>query len=790
MTSFIAHKREKEGNIEVQSLEDHLNGVAELAANYASNINCSSIGRLQGLLHDAGKMSEDFQNYIWGENEMRPGEIDHSYAGARYLLELVALMEDRGAKETAELIARTIISHHGLHDWIDSGGHDYFRERSRKEERFREIRGNYKALNMDEELNVLLNQAIPEYKTLCNKARSMAMEQNKLNKVSLFFYMGMIERLLQSILVDSDRTDTANFCNDYRTDLQLPPDLWEQFGEKVEKYSHDLEENDNPISVLRSDISNRCVQFTDHEAHICRMIVPTGGGKTISSLRYAVNYCRRYKKSHIFYVAPFMSILEQNSDVFRTILGEEFVLEHHSGIFSEIENTDELAQFELRAGKWDSPVITTTMVQFLNAFYGGRMDSVRRFHELCNSVIIVDEVQSIPTKCVHLFNLGMNFISGIGGSCVVLCSATQPAFDKVGYPVLLDQNYNMVGDYKKDFLAFKRTRIIPVDNLQGKSYVEAAIFCKQKFEENGSVLFIVNTKAAAIQLYNQPTEMINPSEAQIIYLSTNLCPARRRRIIESVRKMLHDHQAMICISTQLIEAGVDISFPCVIRSLAGLDSVAQAAGRCNRNNELNRCCDVWLIHLKDENTGMISDIRAAQNASKQIIWNCPDKDYMDVEVQNAYFKVFYREKSEELSYPVVDTEMKTNLVKMLSTNPLRCSQRMQDNSKKFYVQAFKSAAEKFQVIDNSTVSVIVPDNQEAKNIIAELRTGVEGKNAITLFRKAQQYTIEIFGPIKQKLIERHAIELLPCNVYVLDERFYDEFVGLKMKGDPMDLLMF
>ena len=165
--------------------------------------------------------------------------------------------------------------------------------------------------------------------------------------------------------------------------------------------------------------------------------MPTGGGKTLSGLRFAINYCKKHGKERIFYISPYMSILEQNSDVLKEIVGEKHLLEHHSDIAAEMDNEEEITEYEFRSDKWDMPIIATTLVQFMNTLFSDRLDSVRRMHRLCNSVIIIDEVQSVPTRCVSLFNLGMNFISTVGKSCVVLCSATQPTFEKTKYRSLL-----------------------------------------------------------------------------------------------------------------------------------------------------------------------------------------------------------------------------------------------------------------------------------------------------------------------------------------------------------------
>ncbi|MDE7230061.1 MAG: CRISPR-associated helicase/endonuclease Cas3, partial [Oscillospiraceae bacterium] len=259
-----------------------------------------------------------------------------------------------------------------------------------------------------------------------------------------------------------------------------------------------------------------------------------------SSLRFAVEYCKRFGKERIFYVAPFMSILEQNSDVIKEIVGEDNLLEHYSDFAQTIDNSEELNEYELRTDKWDSPVISTTLVQFLNSIFSNKTASVRRFHRLANSVIIIDEVQAIPIKCVNLFNLAMNFISRICGTVVVLCTATQPCFDNTEYPIELDEISEMNPDFKEDLIHFHRTELISACRVEQYTYEEAVDFCAEKFDENGNILVVVNTKKSAAAIYSLLCEKYQNTGAEIIHLSTGMCPQHRRDAINNIKKKLED----------------------------------------------------------------------------------------------------------------------------------------------------------------------------------------------------------------------------------------------------------
>ena len=792
MNGFAAHIRIHNEKEEVQTVQEHCRNAEILAENYAGVFHAPGIAGLQALVHDCGKLCDDFNDYIHGMNDYKRGMIDHCYAGARYLRDFAGRTRDPKLMETADFIARTVISHHGLHDWIDENGEDYFLRRISKEERYREIEANFHSMVPDEKLFLHLQEAGKEYEQIRSRIRRMSMEQGreKEEKQKLFaFYMGQLERLMQSVLIDADRTDTAAFQMGSETELAFSGDIWEMFSEKMEKKCGEFEKRTDRISKIRSDISQRCLDFSENKTGICRLIVPTGGGKTLASLRFAVHYCKKQKKERIFYIAPFQSILEQNSDVWKTILGEEYLLEHYSDIAAGLETDEEIEEYELRSEKWDLPVITTTMVQFLNTLFLNRLDSVRRMHRLCNSVIIIDEVQSVPTKCVSLFNLAMNFLSEIGESCIVLCSATQPTFEKTKYPLRIDERQSMTGDYTGDFLALKRNEIISMVRPGGYTYEEAADFCVERYREEGNLLFVVNTKTAAYSLYKR-LKIITAGDTAVIHISTNMCPEHRREVIKKLKEMLYSRQKVICVTTQLIEAGVDISFPCVIRSLAGLDNAAQAAGRCNRSGEYGQYCHVYLLNLNKERLGNLKEIRTGQNISGQMLQNGRYSDLQSVAAMSDYFEKYYQEQKEELEYNVEDIGIQTDLLELLSVNRQRSSPEINRNKRFYTGQAFRSAGEKFRVIDDCSISVVVPYNEEAVRMIADLRSDIRLDEQTKVLRKIQKYTVGIYEHTERKLKEKRALDMLNCGVYVLDERYYDDEAGILIEGKPMDLLMF
>lgn len=536
------------------------------------------------------------------------------------------------------------------------------------------------------------------------------------------------------------------------------------------------------------NISDRCAAFANHDVKICRLVVPTGGGKTLSALRFAIEYSQKHNVNQIFYIAPFNSILEQNSDVIREIAGEENFLEHHSNVFSRLEEneneTEKLSTYQMRTERWDVPVIATTLVQFLNALFDGKSSSVRRMHHLCRAVMIIDEVQAIPAKCIHLFNLAMNFLTHICGSTVVLCSATQPCLEQAEYPILLDEQESMTADFQADFDAFRRT-VLHSAGKKSFSYEEAAKFCTQQYQENGNLLLVVNTKQAALTMFQKLKER-NSEFATVLHLSTNMCPAHRRTVIQQMWEQLAAHQPLICVTTQLIEAGVDISFRCVVRSMSGLDHAAQAAGRCNRNGEYD-CCSVYLIQLEEEKlAAALKQIEKEQEITKKILFFHEKEDLLHPQIMQNYFEGYLTTFQNQFSYPLPDSDHET-LLRLLSTNSnnaKRAEAQMHGSLPlrlKNHMQAFRTAGKRFQVIAEQTTDILVPYGA-GEELILDLNGKLYENAFPKLLRKAQQYLVSVYSGTLKALEAKDALIQLESGVLALKSGFYSSEQGICVDG--------
>ena len=773
---FAAHISEDKKR--EQSVQEHCLAAAVSCAEYCRLFNAENIGRLCGLLHDAGKLCTDFDDYIRGRNSMRRGSIDHSYAGAKYIAEIA----DRDHSTVARLIARVIISHHGIHDWVDQDCRDYFNMRISNDERYDEIKNNIHLIASEEEISALLDKAAKEYFEIKQKIKSIYQ-----SKEEAAFYFGLLERMIESALIDADRSDTAAFMDNIEMAESCgDKELWKQMKKKLQKKLDGFSERTDAISLQRKSISDRCAAFAAKDVHICRMIVPTGGGKTLSSLRFAIEYCIAHGMNKIVYTAPFMSILEQSSKEIRDIADDENLTEHHSNALAEIDDdAEEYKDYELHTERWDKPVIATTMVQLLNTFFLGKTSSIRRFHRLAKSVLIIDEVQSLPLKCINMFDLALNFLSYICGTAVVLCTATQPATDDVKHSIIIDKEESMTGDYRKDFEVFRRTEIIPFKEPYGYSYEEASEFCVDKFRQNNNLLVIVNTKSSALKLFSLIKKKVGNS-AFIMHLSTNMCPQHRREKVELLRLLLKEGKPVICVTTQLIEAGVDISFKCVVRSIAGLDNIVQAAGRCNRHGESEVKCPVYIVRLKEERLGSLKEIGSAQDITQHMTEYGNYDELSSPQAVSDYFRLLYDKEEGNLSYPVPEHETLLNYLALNKTryemlpNPKTCSP--------LESQAFKTAGALFKVIDDNTRNVIVPYNDEAEKLINELESGK--CNIANTLRKVQKYMVSVYNGTERKLYESHAIRDMPIGAAVLDSKYYNDEYGVDLEESEKEVLIF
>jgi len=401
----------------------------------------------------------------------------------------------------------------------------------------------------------------------------------------------------------------------------------------------------------------------------------------------------------------------------------------------------------------------------------------------------------LPVKCVQLFNVAVNFLVNNCGSTVVLCTATQPLLDKIepksrALPITTEQQ--MITNTRQLFDDLKRVEVKDKTKVGGWSYDEIKELIGQKVVESGSVLVVVNTKTSAREIYQQCKQIDN---VETYHLSTHMCPAHRLDVLNQVKKCLDPKNPMpvICVSTQLIEAGVDISFGSVIRFLAGLDSIAQAAGRCNRHNEQYPALgEVFIINPAEENINRLEDIRIGKEKTERLLGEFKDNperfgnNIISPEAMEQYYQYYFYQRAKEMNYPVTANSpvgREDNLFNLLSVNSLSVAEYRRINNDKYPAiplkQAFMTAAKSFQAIESITRGIVVPYGKEGKDIVNELCSAYELEKQYKLIRRAQRYSVNVFPGVLKRLQE-HAVHEVQTGsgILYLNERYYSDEFGL------------
>ena len=547
---YLAHKRE-DGI--TQSLKEHLENTAQLAGKFAKEFGAYDWGYCAGMLHDIGKYSDEFQERINGSNK----KVDHSTAGAQLCW---------SKKGLYQFLSYCIAGHHaGLPDTggkCDAGGAGSLYGRLNK--KIKDY-GKYQ-----QEI------AIPRLDT----APFMPVEGEDFS-----FAVSMLVRMVYSCLVDADFLDTENFMKggiQERESGEPIPVLEKRLQDFVSDWLNNKEQDN--VNGRRSEILRNCIEKGNEERGLFRLTVPTGGGKTVSSLAFALKHAVQHGMKRIIYVIPYTSIIEQNAKVFRDILGEQNVLESHCNV--DYEATEELRPMQLAAENWDKPVIVTTNVSFFESLFSNKSSQCRKLHNIANSVIIFDEAQMLPNDYLKPCITVMEQLIRHYKSTVVLCTATQPALQNLFFKGMTATE--LCPRMEEQFRFFKRAILKNLGRITEEQLI-------QKLEKEQQVLCILNTKKKEQKVY----QCLQGDG--VYHLSTSMYPKHRRRVLEKIKECLDDDKKCIVISTSLVEAGVDLDFRSVYRQLAGTDSIIQAMGRCNREGKQPvEESHTWIFQLEEQ----------------------------------------------------------------------------------------------------------------------------------------------------------------------------------------------
>jgi len=559
-------------------------------------------------------------------------------------------------------------------------------------------------------------------------------EQNRFG-----FQLQFFARMLFSCLVDADYLDTEKALDaeksDWRSVYPAVEDLHNGFWLEFNK----LRENAEPslVNQQREIVLQDCLSKAESSPGLFSLTVPTGGGKTLASLAFALEHAKRHNKKRIIYVIPFTSIIEQNAKVFREILGNSAVLEHHCNFLPD--NSD--WRTRLASENWDAPIVVTTNVQFFNSFYANKPSKCRKLHNVADSIVIFDEVQAIPVEklkpCLEVIKeLALNY-----GVTSLLCTATQPAFDfSAQFESGLKNVNEIIRDVPALFSTLKRTEELFIGELNKQTIANRLVELEQ-------VLCIVNTRQQALDIVEAM-----PESDSVFHLSALMYPAHRTRKLDEIRQRLTDKLTCRVISTQLIEAGVDIDFSCVFRAAAGIDSIAQAAGRCNRNGVSKIPKKVFVFEFPD-NSACAFFRQAAQSAKK--IFKKFSGHLTTPECVKMYFEDFFWKNEQRMdSDGIVE----------------QCLMAQSGNIQ------FKDIAE-FKMIKSATIPIVVAVEESAERLVRSLEFA---KHKGGILRQLQQFTVQVypyqFDEIKDWL------EITDSGIFVLRSgELYSEETGLKCK---------
>ncbi|MBS4209384.1 CRISPR-associated helicase Cas3' [Bacillus sp. FJAT-50079] len=802
---MIAHIRESD--FKIQTVQEHLQTVSIMAKEFGKKAGFQSMAELSGFLHDMGKNTKAFSVYI--ENAVKEtGEplerIDHSTAGAKYLYEAYYVDKPKDQTEAVsnlvvEIVGMVILSHHsGLQNFIQTDGSqsDFFRRVCRQdlpyyEEVYREfvsMEGN------KEKVEKLYRAAQDEVKSFMLRLQQLLHKYQNKERVSPLVFYSLVMKYVFSCLIDADRTDTRRF---EENDTSAWHQSYQTFFEK--SYEHLINQLNewaanpsatNPINQLRAEMSEQCDYLAEQPSAIYQLSIPTGGGKTLASLRYALKHAKLKGKDRIIYVVPYTTILEQNADAVRKIIqNDEKVLEHHANVIDNAENENEpdyyrearQKKMQLARDNWDYPIIFTTMVQFLDTFYAKGTRKARRLHNLTNAIIIFDEVQSVPVKHISLFNNAVNFLHHFGGSSIVLCTATQPSLTKTNYPLLMDEGTEMVKNLREVVKAFERVSIVNKIEKEGWTSEKISEFAVEELNEKQSLLIILNTKKAVLNVYQQLKDL----QGYCVYhLSTSMCPQHRKDILKRVKdKLKSPNEKVVCISTQLIEAGVDIDFECVIRSLAGLDSIAQAAGRCNRHGERTKGT-VYIIRAKDEELSKLPEIALGQKVTEEDVLTRGKlaNDLLGPKAIQTYFDFYLTKAANEIN--MTDSKLNVELIELLDQSQKYLDAIPNQNPRTMMRSMFKTLESHFEVIEAPTTAILVPYG-EGEELISNLNEDIHDYKKLNEYlKKAQQYSVNVYRHTLQELAnEGLLVSLYNDSIYALKDGGYHKEYGLETTGE-------
>ena len=748
MSRVIAHSLPNAPESEWEVMHEHEERVATFCSSFLKRLHprLEAWGDLLGRWHDLGKYSSEFQDYIRNANagdatsETRPGRVDHSTAGAQHAFKVLA-------QPMRDVFAYAIAGHHaGLADRVSSTG------------------------QKSSGLNDRLNKPVKDWSAAPSemlKSPHLEFPFELLSKESTErcgFQLSLLCRMVFSALCDADFLATEQFMSPVLANIRRAGDAYAigDLSKRLDAFLARFDSlGDSEVNRCRAEVLASARAAANQPRGMFSLTVPTGGGKTFSLLSFALRHAKQHKMPGVIYAIPFTSIIEQTADKFREVfepLGPGVVLEHHSNLDPE----DESRVARLATQNWDAPLVITTNVQFFESLFANRTSRCRKLHRIAGSVIVFDEIQTLPVKFLKPCLAVIRELVEMFGCTIVLCTATQPAIQyREDFRIGLRKVNEIIDHPASLYERMKRVRAKHLGSIDDSALAK-------KIARSDQALCIVNTRSHASALYAEICKEVD--EHEVFHLSTFMCAAHRKAAFDQIKERLKANLPCRVVSTQLIEAGVDIDFPVVFRALAGLDSIAQAAGRCNREGR-HESGSVYLFEPAGRR--LFGFLNATAQIAKEIIPLY--EDLLSLEAVEHYFRLHYWNQTDKWD--------EASIMQMFA-DPANLTFQ------------FRTAAEQFRFIVSEARCVFIPWSDQGKQFEALIRSAAFGDNPHfrrDVLRRAQRFVIPVYENVFNAMVGSD-IELMNSEMGILlNMNMYSDRIGLEldMRGhhEPESLIV-
>lgn len=740
-----------------EPLSEHLLAVQKEAHRFGSVFGCGEVAKFLGAIHDFGKASSGVQDYLWSaagdcseddetieQDRKQKRGPDHSSAGGQFA--------ERSVPGLGLLMAYAATGHHaGMPDGIGPS-HSSLENR--------------------------LNKQLPDWEISARKEVPTDLFKCNIEAIGKEFRsfldgdgysLAFLTRMLFSCLVDADFLATERFMDGSRADAResIAGRDFVPLQVKLDAHFKTLATKsaaaNSPVNAIREEVREDCVAAAALPPGLFTLTVPTGGGKTLSSMAFALRHAAKHGLDRVIYVIPYTSIIEQNAKVFCDIFGDDVVLEHHGNVDYEAGSN----RMRLLAENWDVPIVVTTSVQFFESLHANRVSACRKLHNLAHSVVILDEAQSLPIDLLRPCLRSLDELVRHYGTSVVLCTATQPAVlaGQLAKGGLTGGQNGCREIIPANRRLHERLRRVTAERIPDKISDDELLGL---IDEQMATLVIVNTRRHARELFESARTCF--PERPVFHLSAQMCPQHRSEILSRVKELLRFEKTCLLISTQLIEAGVDIDFPCVFRELAGADSLAQAAGRCNREGKRSNLGRVFFFESAEKHSPPGFLATAAAKGREVLALEEFQGDLLAPALVTRYFELLYRFYS--------DQKQGLDRLSVLSDLIPPAMPAKRDD---FLVYKFRTLGEEFHLINEPSISVFVPYGEEGERLCEELRNTYAIGEQRKIARKLQRYAVSLRGSEPRDGDGHLFAELIHETWWVLTspKQYYDMDFGIR-----------